>query len=100
MDSGEIPAYRIGGTFLRFRKEQIDAVKEEVSTGEEEKKALEPDSPRIPYETKAGRISQEPIAPQFDYTSVEKIKDFFYFYDFYIFSFIVILLLLYLIFKS
>ena len=36
VDIGEIPAYRIGDTFLRFRKEQLDAVRTEVSKIEEE----------------------------------------------------------------
>ena len=39
MDAGEIPAYKIGDTFLRFRKEQIDAIKSEISEIEEKEPA-------------------------------------------------------------
>src|SRR3989338_3937431 len=35
VDQGEIPAYKIGDTFLRFRKEQIDAIRDEISQIEE-----------------------------------------------------------------
>ena len=43
VDVGVIPAYRLGGSFLRFRKDQIDAVKEEIST----KKMLGDTMPKI-----------------------------------------------------
>lgn len=78
VDRGEIPAYRLGGAILRFRKEQIDKIKvhgipkivkldEEVLTGATESRA-------------------------------DKIKDFLYFNDFYIISAIIIIILLVIIF--
>ena len=106
VDLGEIPAYRIGDTFLRFRKEQIDAVREEVLEIEER----EPDHAK-PVLDASGRPTHTytdlekntkrniPTTRQYDYTFVERIKDFFYFNDFYIASFAVIALLMYLIFK-
>jgi len=106
VDIGEIPAYRIGDTFLRFRKEQIDAVREEVLEIEEK----EPDHakpvldatghPTHPYTDMEKDTKRKiPTTRQYDYTFTERVKDFFYFNDFYIASFAVIGLLMYLIFK-
>ena len=96
VDSGEIPAYKIGGSFLRFRKEQIDAVRSEIA-------GILPAShgkPSHPYSDLEKEIKRkEPMTRQYDYTLTERLSDFFYFNDFYIFSFIIILVLLYLIFK-
>jgi excisionase family DNA binding protein len=104
VDMGEIPAYRIGDTFLRFRKEQIDAVHEEILDIEEKEaarsKAAGPAQTGHPYtdmEREAKR--RKPEARRYDYTPAERVKDFFYFNDFYIASFAVIALLMYLIFR-
>jgi len=106
VDAGEIPAYKIGDTFLRFRKEQIDAIRSEIS--EFEKK----ESPPPPVSANAGAAAhpytdleknikrKEPVTRQYDYTFLERIRDFFYYNDFYIISFIIIGVLLYLIFKT
>ena len=107
VDIGEIPAYRIGDTFLRFRKEQIDAIKSDVSEIEEK----EPDHAKPALDDK-GRPAhtytqmekdikrKEPSTRQYDYTLVERVKDFFYFNDFYILSVLLIVFLMYLIFKK
>jgi len=106
VDIGEIPAYRIGDTFLRFRKEQIDAVREEVLEIEDKK----PDHgkpvldatgrPTHPYtDMEKDTKRRIPTTRQYDYTFIERVGDFFYFNDFYIASFAVIGLLMYLIFK-
>jgi len=107
VDAGEIPAYKIGDTFLRFRKEQIDAIRSEVMEIEEK----EPLHAK-PVLDSAGRPShtytdlekdikqREPITRQYDYTFAERVKDFFYFNDFYILSIGLIGILLYLIFRT
>ena len=107
VDIGEIPAYRIGGTFLRFRKEQIDAIQSEIDEVEEK----EPEHAQ-PVLDDRGRPThhlteleqeikkREPNARQYDYSFAEKIKDFLYFNDFYILSIIVIGVLMFLIFKK
>ena len=107
VDIGEIPAYKIGDTFLRFRKEHIDAIKDEISTlesSEPEEARAAVDSEKRPahaYSDLEKDIKRrEPITRQYDYTTVEKIKDFLYFNDFYILSFILIGALMYLIFRS
>lgn len=75
VDKGEIPAYQIGGVFLRFKKSQIDAVKKDIFSARQ---------PSLP--------------PDEDYSFREKLKDFLYFNDFYIISLIIILIILIIIF--
>jgi excisionase family DNA binding protein len=107
VDIGEIPAYRIGGSFLRFRKEHLDAISDDVAEVEKD----------VPAEIKAGldekgkpthHISdlekeirkREPIMRQYEYTALEKVRDFFYFNDFYIISFVIVGILLFVIFRK
>ena len=78
VDKGEIPAYRLGGTILRFRKDQIDRVK----------------AKGIP---KIDNSDEEALAVA-GYSRFEKWKDFLYFNDFYIISAIIIVILLVVIF--
>lgn len=107
VDIGEIPAYKIGDSFLRFRKEQVDAVKREVSDVE----MKDPDRVEIKLDSKGHPTHtytdmekemklKTPPARQFDYSFAEKISDFFYYNDFYIFSGIVIAVLLVIILSS
>jgi excisionase family DNA binding protein len=105
VDIGEIPAYKIGGSFLRFRKEQIDGVKGEIKEVEEKepehaKAALDSrGKPAHPYTDLEREIKRkEPVTRQYDYTFFERMSDFFYFNDFYILCFIIIGVLMYLIF--
>ena len=107
VDIGEIPAYKIGGSFLRFRKEQIDAIKSEidlVETAEPEHARPVMDAkgkPTHPYTDLERDIKRkEPITRQYDYTSTERMRDFFYFNDFYIFSLVIVFILLFFIFRS
>jgi excisionase family DNA binding protein len=107
VDIGEIPAYKIGGTFLRFSKEQIDAIRSEIVMVEGEdpsrgKPVLDPTGrPTHPYTDMEEDIKRrEPVVRQYDYTPIERIKDFFYFNDFYILSFIILAVLFWLIFKG
>lgn len=107
VDIGEIPAYKIGDTFLRFRKEQIDAIKIEISEFEKNDKEYvqvaasgEGVSVQPPTGIKSGAGRNASLASQYDYTFVERLRDFLYFNDFYILSFIIIGVLLYLIFKT
>lgn len=75
-ESGALPAYKIGGVFLRFKKEQI----------EDFRKHHRP-------------LSSKPETGK-DYPFKDKIRDFLYFNDFYILSFLIILLLLIIIFRG
>jgi excisionase family DNA binding protein len=107
VDIGEIPAYRIGGSFLRFRREQLDAIRREID--EVEEKAPKPPGPKAargpgsahPYTDLEREIKRrEPVARRYDYTFGERVADFFYFHDFYIVSFAIIAALIFLIFRS
>jgi excisionase family DNA binding protein len=107
VDIGEIPAYRIGGSFLRFRKEQLEAIRSEIDEVEESspdraKEELDKRGrPTHPYTDLERDIKRkEPIVRQYDYTFAERVRDFFYFNDFYIVSLAVIAGLIFLIFKS
>lgn len=70
-----IPAYKIGGVYLRFKKDQIEEIKRT--------------SPLF----KEGYVEHK-------YTIVEKIKDFLYYYDFYFVAAIIIGVLLFFIFTN
>jgi len=106
VDKGEVMAYKIAGAFLRFRKEQIDAVKKEIDSFE----ALQPEHAKEVHDPKARKVHTvselereirrtEPAVRQYEYTFWERMRDFFYFNDFYILCFIIISVLLYAIFK-
>lgn len=107
VDEGEIMAYKIGGSFLRFRREQLDAVKIEI---DEVEAAAPAERARQVHDPKARRVHtysdlereikrKEPAVRQYDYTLAERVRDFFYFNDFYIISFLLIGALIYVIFK-
>ena len=71
--SGAIPAYKVGGVYLRFKKDQIDGVKDKIM----------PNQALVSIEG----------------TTSERIRDFVYHNDFYILSLVVIFFLLYFIVK-
>jgi excisionase family DNA binding protein len=107
VDIGEIPAYRIGGSFLRFRKEQLDAIRDDVEEVEKDVPAAvkagldDKGRPTHHYSDLEREIKRkEPVVRQYDYTAAERMKDFFYFNDFYIMSFVIIGILFYVIFKK
>lgn len=69
---GQIPAYRLAGKHLRFKKSQLESFQPKIIKGEDVLEAA---------------------------TFTEKIKDFIYFHDFYIFSLILVILILLIIFR-
>lgn len=75
-ESGAIPAYKIGGVFLRFKKEQIQEFKKQT-------RKLHPKT-----------------EPNQEYPVKDKISDFFYFNDFYILTVLIIILLLIIILRG
>ena len=88
-DRGELPAYKIGGQFLRFRKEQIEAIRRELPSK----------SPKRKFKAAVKKLSKKIPVATYPEPFAEGLVDFFYFYDFYIVSGLVILLLLWFIFK-
>jgi excisionase family DNA binding protein len=75
-ESGTIPAYKIGGVYLRFRREQVEAFRKK----------------------KAGTLSA-PRAPA-PYPLNERVSDFFYFNDYYILVTLIVIILLVIIFHG
>jgi len=75
-ESGLIPAYKIGGLYLRFKREQIED-----------------------YKKKFRLFSQKNISTQ-KLSFKDRVSDFFYFNDFYILSALIILLILLVIFQG
>jgi len=76
-ESGKIPAYKVGGVYLRFQRQQVEVFR----------KALKPSAAR------------EDSLPH-KYSVMDRIGDFFYFNDFYILSGILILLILFIIYRG
>ncbi|HOW42898.1 MAG TPA: helix-turn-helix domain-containing protein [Candidatus Omnitrophota bacterium] len=72
-ESGAIPAYNVGGVYIRFKQHQVEEFKKHNKT--------------VPARTE-------------EYTLKDKLFDFIYFNDFYLVSFLLILALLYVIFKK
>lgn len=72
-EKGLIPAYKVGGVYLRFKKEQLDQVK--------------------------GGIKPNQSLITIEGTLAEKVRDFVYHNDFYILSLVIIFFLLYFIVK-
>ena len=83
VDIGDIPAYQIGGMYLRFKEEQILLLKD---------KYLKENILISRQEITAGGALESNI--------ISSIKDFFYFNDFYIISAALIAGLVYIILKS
>lgn len=125
---GLIPTYRIGGVYLRFKKEQIQELrgkfppvgqisldtKEGASESEDQVSAPEiiPESQSqispSPF-TSPSSLPEEPVlrrgkdlgkGAQVKYTPLERIKDFLYYNDFYIISIFIIVAILFFIFKT
>lgn len=76
VEKGDLSAYKIGGIYLRFKKEQIQAFK----------KHIHPPAPRL--------------EPSVDYPLPDRLSDFFYFNDFYIIAAALVAILLYAIFRG
>jgi excisionase family DNA binding protein len=98
VDLGELPAYRIGGSFLRFRKEQVDAVKDEVISRLEHRqsKPVAVTSAPVKARESVPAVQAEEMNDAFN----DKLRDFFYFNDFYIVSAAIMTVLLYVIFNT
>lgn len=71
-ESGALPAYKVGGVYLRFKRDQVEECRR--------KKQLNAPVPE-------GKIGIK-----------DKVSDFFYFNDFYILAALAILFLLFIIF--
>jgi excisionase family DNA binding protein len=75
-ENGTIPAYKVGGVYLRFKSEQIEDFKK-----------------------KSKMVSHQDRAMK-DYTAWDRFRDFIYFNDFYIFAILLIFSMLFFIFRG
>ena len=73
-EEGKIPAYKVGGVYLRFKPEQVQEAKRRLSR----------------------RSQKGAVKASF----IERVEDFFYFNDFYILSLLIIIALLIIIFRT
>ncbi len=76
-ESGKMPAYKVGGVYLRFKPEQIEEFKKS-SKGTDRYKAK--------------------ISPTYSFK--DRVSDFFYFNDFYLLSVLLMLLIVFIIFRG
>ncbi|MCM8780405.1 MAG: helix-turn-helix domain-containing protein [Candidatus Omnitrophica bacterium] len=80
-ENGKIPAYKIGGVYLRFKRHQI----------EEFKKTFKPSNQNT---------NTSVLYHNRNVSFKDKVSDFFYFNDFYILAALIILIILLIIFKK
>ncbi|MCK4248291.1 MAG: helix-turn-helix domain-containing protein [Candidatus Omnitrophica bacterium] len=110
VDSGEIPYYKIGGTFLRFKESHIEEIRlvletslkrnsDERSFPSEIKFGQEPSGREQPP---AGEIKHQHISTSVSekMSLFDRLIDFWHFYDFYILALIVAGIIIYVIFKT
>lgn len=75
-ESEKVPAYKVGGVYLRFRKDQVQEYKKSLKTS----------------------VSNEPTPESYSFK--DRLRDFLYFNDFYILTAIIIIILVFIIFKG
>lgn len=85
VEKGELPAYKIGGSFLRFKRGQIETYRRRV------------EAPRWAEHHDAPAISRTDDSPPYSFW--EKLEDFLYYNDFYILSLILLILIVLAVFK-
>ncbi len=76
-EEGKIPAYKIGGVYLRFKPEQVEE-----------------------FRRRAGATPSPKNNAQQQRCLKDSISDFLYFNDFYLISILIILLILFIIFRG
>lgn len=92
-----ISAYRIGGELLRFRREQIDAIRSEIDSF----RGVDGKNPATPHPGEKVREKLKThVRGAGGNTFTDAVADFFYFNDFYIISAIVVTALLLFIFRG
>ncbi len=79
VDAGELPAYKIGGAFLRFKKNQLVSARAAL------------------YGKANSEVPAVDVKAVSDGDMMDAVKDFFYFNDFYILSVVTIIIAIVLI---
>lgn len=83
-EKGIMPAYKVGGVYLRFKKEQVEEFRKSIKAKSPKPHPLEKCQIKLPQET----------------AFKDRISDFLYFNDFYILTGLIIFLLLVIIFRG
>jgi excisionase family DNA binding protein len=84
-DHGVIPAYRVAGLYLRFKKNQLEKLKGKITN--------------IQTQYSQYLQARSSFTREATYTFRDRLKDFWHFYDFYIISMLLIMCILFIIFK-
>jgi len=95
VDKRVISAYRIGGELLRFRKEQIEAIRAEIDSRTSESDRIKISEARKKVKERLDGGGKAAAYSDFG----ERIADFIYFNDFYILSGALVVILLAVIFR-
>jgi excisionase family DNA binding protein len=96
VDDGTITAYKVGGEYLRFRKDQVDMAAAEIKEHLAKEAAPEGFSQaRLKVKELHRRIGKGARN-----SFLDGVLDFFYFYDFYILAFGLIAVLIMVIIKE
>ena len=95
VDEGVISAYKIGGELLRFRKDQIDAIRSEIAS-----RITDADRIVLSDARERVRARYSPEGRQEQSATNDKISYFIFFNDFYIVSAVLIIALLIVILKG
>ncbi len=92
VEQGVVSAYHLGGEYLRFRKDQIDAISTEINSKVS-------DDDRIGVEEMRTKVTghRRVRAGMAKNSFFDSVVDFFYFYDFYLISFLLIAALVFVI---
>ena len=96
VDKKVISAYRIGGELLRFRREQIEAIRSEIDSRVSDSDRLAVSETR----KKVQERHKETDSTRGSAAFRDKLSDFLYFNDFYIASGVLIVFLLIVIFRG
>lgn len=91
VEKNELPAYKIGGKFIRFRKDQVEAIRSVILRDIANERPGRP-MPAVPREH--SMFTRETTYTQ---SFPDKLLDFFYFNDFYIIAAVLTVLLLFII---
>ena len=89
---GEMPAYKIGGLLLRFKREQVEQYRNRAASGHA-------DPPAVKQKSGTARRVLKKQGEGVSYSLTEKLEDFLYYNDFYILSLILLAVVMFAIFE-
>ena len=98
VEKGDLPAYKIGGSLLRFKKEQVESyrrrrdsvfITEKASYLNKKRQGADIDRQRLWIDRK----NTLELSKATSYSFWERLEDFLYYNDFYILSLILLILI-------